>query len=151
MLDLIQLIWQILMIPVALVVGRFQERKHTRSLDERDALYRGIRVTNLKRVTDPETVTTATAVIGHVVIATDYYKTFVTSLKRLIGGELKAAQTLLIRARREALLRMIAEAHQLGATEVWNVRFSFSNIYALSNQANMQVEMIAYGTAVKRR
>jgi uncharacterized protein YbjQ (UPF0145 family) len=88
---------------------------------------------------------------GQVVVATDYFKTFVTALRNIVGGEMRAAQTLLSRARREAILRMIGEARRLGATEVHNVRFAFCNITQLSgNKGAMAVEIYAYGTAVVR-
>ena len=43
-----------------------------------------------------------TLVMGEVVIASDYFKTFVASLRNIVGGEVKAYQTMLSRARREA-------------------------------------------------
>ena len=150
--SLIALIWQVLMIPVGFFVGGAQERRHLRSLDQREGALSYLTVNNLKRVTDPDTVRQSAMVVGQVVIATDYYKSFVTSLRNLVGGEMKAAQSLLLRARREAQLRMLEEAVRIGAQEVWNVRFGFSNIAQMrGRQGAMQVELLAYGTAVVRQ
>lgn len=64
------------------------------------------------------------------------------SLKNLVGGELKGYTELLTEARREAVERMIAQAEQLGANAVINVRFSTSAVTAGA------AEIYAYGTAV---
>lgn len=149
--DLLRMALRIVLVPIAFVVGGFQDRRHGRSLDERQALFKAITVTNLKRVTRPDTVVKASLVIGQVVIATDYYKSFATGLKNFIGGEMKNAISLCTRGRREALLRLLEQAHAMGATEVWNVRYGFSNIAGAGTSAALQVELIAYGTAIVRK
>lgn len=150
--SLIELILRVVGIVVGFFAGGFNERRHLRSLEERERQLASIRVCNLKRVTDPDQVVRAEMVLGQVAIATDYFKTFATSLRNLVGGEMGSAQSLLLRARREALLRMLEEAQGLGAVEVWNVRFGFSSISMMrGSQGAMQVELIAYGTAVVRR
>lgn len=63
-------------------------------------------------------------------------------LKNIVGGELKGYTELLNESRQEALERMQAQAQQLGANAVINVRFSTSNIAAGAS------ELLAYGTAV---
>ena len=141
----------ILFLMLGVLVGGTTERLHLKQLARRERALEHIRVCNLKRVHDPQSAQQATLVMGQVVIATDYFKSFVTSLRNLVGGEMKAAQTLMIRARREALLRLLDEAQQMGATEVWNVRFGSSTIaQATGNRGAMQVEMLAWGTAIVR-
>src|SRR3970040_635540 len=66
-------------------------------------------------------------------------------LKSLVGGELKAYTELLTEARREAMQRMLAQAGQLGANAVVNVRFTTSSV------AGGAAELYAYGTAVLLR
>jgi len=134
------------------IVGTFVERRHLALLDRRETASRDILVTNLKHIHDPGTVERAALVDGQVVIATDYFKTIATFLKKLVGGEMRAAQTLLLRARREALQRMVDDAQRLGATEVWNVRYEYCNVSQMTgNKGAMSVEIYAYGTAVIRR
>lgn len=144
-----ELIPRVIGIFVGLFVGGFNERRHLKSLTLRESTVGGVVLTNLKRPSTVHEVEYSTMVIGQVVIATDYFKTFVTTLRNLVGGEMKAALPLLSRARREALLRMTDEARRLGATEVCNVRLQFSSVNMMrgSNGA-MQVEMLAYGTAI---
>jgi len=64
------------------------------------------------------------------------------ALKNVVGGELKGYTELLTEARREAMERMLAQANELGANAVINVRFSTS---AVTQGA---AEIYAYGTAV---
>lgn len=65
--------------------------------------------------------------------------------KTLIGGELKAYNQMMSAARVLATERMCAEAEELGADAVVNVR------YASSAVMEGAAEVIAYGTAVKYR
>ena len=86
-------------------------------------------------------------VMGEVVIAADYFKTFAAGIRNLIGGEVKTYQTMLDRARREARLRMLEAARALGAATVLNVRFQWSDVGPNVPSA----EMFCYGTAVVER
>ena len=148
---LIQIIWQTIMLPVGLIFGGMAERKHRRELDAREAGNR-VRLDNRKHVADPETVLSSHMISGQVVIATDYWKSFVTKLRNLVGGEMGAAHAMMDRGRREALMRLRENAARQGAAEVWNVRLEFSNIAMMrGRQGAMQVEIFAYGTAVVRQ
>jgi len=62
--------------------------------------------------------------------------------KNLVGGELKGYTELLTESRREAIERMLAQAQQLGANAVVNVRFTTSAVTAGA------AELYAYGPAV---
>ena len=132
-------------------VGRYRERRHIRALVRREREFADMRVSNLKAVPEPETVQRAMMVTGEVVIATDYFKSFAARLRNIVGGEVRAFETLMNRARREATLRMLAEARRAGAAEVWNVRLETSNIRSGGRrQTAVSVEVFAFGTAVVR-
>ena len=79
---------------------------------------------------------------GNTIRAKHLGRDFAASLKNLVGGELRGYTELLIEARRHALERMLAQAEQLGANAVVNVRFTTS---AITQGA---AELYAYGTAV---
>ena len=79
---------------------------------------------------------------GNTIRAKHFGRDFAASLKNLVGGELKGYTELLIEARRQSLERMLAQAEQLGANAVVNVRFTTS---AITQGA---AELYAYGTAV---
>jgi uncharacterized protein YbjQ (UPF0145 family) len=64
------------------------------------------------------------------------------SIKNIFGGELTAYTELLGESRDEALNRMKAQAQQLGANAIVNVRFSTSSVAAGA------AEIYVYGTAV---
>ena len=70
-------------------------------------------------------------------------KDIAQSFKTLVGGELKAYNEMLNEARALATKRMVAEAEQLGADAVVNIR------YASAAVMQGAAEVIAYGTAVK--
>ena len=120
-------------------------------LSEQEEYYRKkIPMTNLKRVPgnaycDPALVT------GSVVIATNYFISFISSFKHLFGGEMKGYTGMCSDARRMALVRMLQEAEQMGANAVYNVRFETSTVNSgEKRKSSGGVELIAYGTAVKR-
>lgn len=80
-------------------------------------------------------------VSGNTVRAKHAGRDIAASFKNLVGGELKGYTELLTESRREAMQRMIAQAQQLGANAILNVRFSTSAITAGA------AELYAYGTA----
>lgn len=80
---------------------------------------------------------------GNTVEARNVGRDITQSLRNLAGGELKAYSELLTKAREEALSRMEAEAAEMGADAVVNVRMETSEI------TNGGSEVIAYGTAVR--
>lgn len=65
------------------------------------------------------------------------------SFKTLVGGEMKAYTEMMDEARDIAIHRMIAEAENMGADAIVNVRFSTSAI------VQGAAEVITYGPAVK--
>ena len=126
------------------VVGRLRERRHLANLDRREAAAASTTVVDVKALPAGIDATAGALVMGEVVIAADYFKTFVAALRNIIGGEMRTYQTLLSRARREARLRMLEEAHALGAKLVVNVRFEWSAVGPRLPSA----EIFCYGTAV---
>lgn len=79
---------------------------------------------------------------GNTVRAKHVGRDIAASLKNLIGGELTGYTELLVESRREAMARMLAQAQQLGANAVVNVRFATSSI------TSGAAELYCYGTAV---
>jgi uncharacterized protein YbjQ (UPF0145 family) len=80
---------------------------------------------------------------GNTIRAKHMGRDIAASLKNLVGGELRGYTELLTEARRQATERMMAQAQQLGADAVVNVRFTTSAVTAGA------AEMYAYGTAVR--
>lgn len=147
---LIQLGLPLLLVLIGLVCGKIVERKHFRSLQNREA-QAGPVLTNLKNVPLDRTVVSTEFCVGSVVIASDYFKVFGATLKTLVGGRLRTLETMLDRGRREALLRLREQAAEAGADMVLNVRLETAMIMRSqkNNQPYPAAEVIAYGTAVR--
>ena len=146
-----------LLLPVALLgfgylIGHVREQLHLKSLNEREAALADIFVTDLKTIQAPETVSHAELVMGEAVIATDYFKSFASQLRNLVGGQVRSLESLMTRARREALVRMLEQARRLGAVEVHNVRLETSNVMCRGGTSKaISAEVFAFGTAIKRK
>ena len=135
------------------IAGRTAERLHVRSLRMREEALAHVLVTDVRTfppAADPSAH--AAVVMSEVVIATDYMKTFLAGLRKIVGGELHSYQSLLTRARREAVLRLMDQAVGLGYDAVCNVRLNTADIGGgtMRKRAAM-VELIATGTAYRRQ
>jgi uncharacterized protein YbjQ (UPF0145 family) len=143
-----------LAIPVLLLCGGFLvgytvERNHIASLEEREAPLRNIQCTNLKTIPEGH-VTERFYVDGQAVIASDYFKTFAMQIRNIFGGELRAMQNMMMRARREALVRMMESADGYGATHICNIRMETSTIGRGKGKTGLPTaEIHAYGTAIR--
>ncbi|MGD2109502.1 MAG: YbjQ family protein [Phycisphaerae bacterium] len=146
---LLQVVPVLAMLLIGYSIGGFAERRHLKRLAAREKELEVINVTDLRTFPSGSAPHPLGLVDGEVVVASDYFKTFVANLKKLIGGELKTYESLLGRARREALIRMKDAARRMGANHVVNVRFETSNIgMARRRRMAAMVELYAYGTAV---
>ena len=99
-------------------------------------------VVNTETVPGKRIVEVKGLVQGNTVRAKHAGRDIAASFKNLVGGELKGYTELLVESRREAMARMIAQAEEIQANAVVNVRFATSSITAGA------AELYAYGTAV---
>ncbi len=91
-----------------------------------------------------KTVSTHFGVVnGSTVRAKHAGRDIMAGLKNIFGWELKGYTELLNESRKEAIQRMIAEAEDMGANAILNIRFSTSSVSAGAS------EIYVYGTAVK--
>jgi uncharacterized protein YbjQ (UPF0145 family) len=134
---------------VAWLIGSTIERSHFRRLDRWEKRLSGIMMSDMKRLPSNWRPTEATLVAGQAVIATDRFKVFAARIRNLFGGQVQSYQTLVERARREAIVRMLRQAQQFGASVVWNVRLETSTIQGNQQGRSAGVEVLAYGTAMK--
>lgn len=128
--------------------GQFFERRHYKSIREREAEMKDIII--LQSKIPPPTLNTnheQFLVQGSVVISVDYFKRFVAGLRNLVGGRVTPYETLIDRARREAILRMKEEAVASGAKMIMNVKYEMCSIYKGKRNKIGSVEALAYGTA----
>ncbi len=80
---------------------------------------------------------------GSTVRARNVGRDIFAGLKNLVGGEINEYTRLMSDAREQAIDRMIADAEDMGADAIINVRFMTSSV------ATGASEILAYGTAVK--
>ena len=139
----------LILLLIGWIAGRSAERKHFQSLDERERGLAHIVVTDLKSFPGGADPTAGgELVMGEVVIATDYLKSFLASLRKILGGELKSYDSLLNRARREALVRVKETARSRGYNAVANLRLQTADIGGMTGaKGAVMVEMFAWGTA----
>ncbi|WP_299073015.1 YbjQ family protein [uncultured Paraglaciecola sp.] len=143
-----ELIVFLVLLGLGYVFGRLSESRHYRSIVQREQELRDISVVPVK-IPPPEYLRhESTLVCGSVVISVDYFKTVAASLRNIFGGRVGAYESLLDRARREAVLRMQQEARQLGAETIYNVKYETSRIGENAAKGLGSVEVLAYGTAL---
>ncbi len=126
---------------VGYAFGSSREKAHLRSLDERERRHGAFRVRTESR--SDFGASEAKLVTASVVIASDYFKNFMASVRSFFGGRVTDLEVLMDRARREAVLRIQAQARDWGSNEIVGLRFEFSSI------DRSGVEVLAYGTALK--
>ena len=144
----------ILVTPVILlgawITGSILERQHLNSLlllESGSTAVLAITVEDLPEDWHPES---SDLVMGNVVISQDYFKRVAAGIKGVFGGNIGVFEPLLERARREALLRMKAEARARGHNTVINVRLETSRMASAASKGKgtAGVEILAFGTAI---
>ena len=132
-----------LLLLIGVFFGTRAQKKHIANLTAREAALSHMVVTNLKTL--PATGKPPILVTGSVVIAFDHFRRFIAGIVMLVGGRITMYEAMLDRARREALLRLLEQAHAAGSREVHNIRFEFSRV---GDTTKGGAELLAYGTAV---
>jgi uncharacterized protein YbjQ (UPF0145 family) len=133
------------LLAIGFFFGRIVERNHYASIRRREQQYRDVKAFMMRFPPDRVTAQQAFLVTGTVVVSADYFKTFVAGLRNLFGGRFRAYESLMERARREALLRLKAEARRRGASLVVCVRFESTSI---TSGWAPSIEVFAFGTAL---
>lgn len=134
---------------LGLLAGGWIERSHLGTLSAREANTADMLVTQTKSFFGGRAgPTPPVMIVAEVVLSADYLKTFLGGLKKLIGGEIGSYSTLLARARREALLRILEEARQMGYNAVCNVRLETADVGGTTGgQKAVMVAILASATA----
>jgi len=128
--------------------GRYAESKHYKSIIQREKIFINLPAILVKKPLPSDFPQKTALVSGNVVISVDFFKKFLSGLRLIVGGRLKSYESLVDRARREAILRMKEEAHKLGAEMILNVKLETSSISKGSKGKIGSVEVLAYGTAI---
>lgn len=144
----VELIGFVVLLLLGYFVGRFNEQRHFRSIREREDDYRALLVLQGRTLPPQFSGHEGALVSGNVAISLDYFKRVLATLRNLVGGRVSAYESLMDRARREAVLRMQAQARELGAEAVFNLRFATVRLSANAKGGLGAMEVYAYGTAL---
>ena len=128
--------------------GRYAEKRHYKSIFKREKVLNNIPAIASKIPPFRRQDLNSQLVSGNVVISVDFFKRFIAGLRNIFGGRITSYETLLDRARREAILRMKEQAETLNAEFVFNIKLETSSIYKGRGNSVGSVEVLAYGTAL---
>ncbi|NHZ96075.1 YbjQ family protein [Massilia sp. CCM 8734] len=138
--------WLVLVV-IGYFFGRAAEAKHYASIHSREKTWLHLPSTSLKTLLDPaRPVERSELVYGNVVVSIDYFKQAVLGLRSFIGGAVTSHETLIDRARREAVLRLKESCPN--AHEIVNLRLEAMSISGKRPGSVTSVEVLAYGTAI---
>lgn len=134
----------------AWITGSLIERRHLDRLLLLESGSRDVLALTIEDLPEGWLVESCDLVMGNVVISLDYFKRVMASLKAIVGGNIRSYEPLLERARREALIRMKAEARERGHDTIINVRIETSALAKArgDGKGTSGVEILAFGTAI---
>ena len=138
---LLKIIVFVILFMIGWSVGRHVERKHFNELHAQEQRLAYITLDTHRFQTSPHT---GQMVSSNVVISHDYFKYVLANIQNFFGGRLTHYESVVERARREAIVRLKLEAEKMGATHIMGLRLSTTE---LGMQGGM-VEVFAYGTAI---
>lgn len=142
-----QLIVFFILIALGYFFGRHAEKKHYKSILEREKQWLQLPISSNKYVmADDREINRCQLVNGSMVVSVDYFKRILAKLRNFFGGNVRSYETLIDRARREAVLRMKESCPE--ADQVINLRLETSSITKGKGRQIGSVEVLAYGTAV---
>ncbi len=129
------------------VIGSMNEKKHYASIHARERASARVPVIPTAVSDDSKLVVSAVLVSGATVVSPDAFRRFLASVRNIFGGRLRSYESMLDRARREAILRMKEQAPEADA--IVNFRMETSKIGGQQKrQGIIAIEVLAYGTAL---
>ena len=143
------LILFLILLFIAATSGTIIEKLHYKKIKSREIKYFKYPIVSFgKNVESSRKIEKAELVSGSVVLAADGFKSFVFSLKNMFGGRIVPYESVLDRARREAMLRM--KEKSLGADIIVNLKIETANLSPACTSKNEtpKVAVIVYGTAI---
>ena len=132
------------------LIGSLAEKRHYKSIVQREKETLNMQLMTAEPKLPEERIKKVFLVSGSAVISIDYFKRLLAQLRNVFGGRVKSYESLVDRARREAILRMKEQARAKGAKAVVNLRLETSTIGRNANRKKTvgSVEAMAYGTAI---
>jgi len=143
-----ELLIALILVVFVYFVGTSIEKAHYKKIKKREIMLIKFPIMAAgKKFKTQRKVQSVRLVAGSAVISSDYFKDFTASLKTFFGGRLTTYESLMDRARREAVLRMRESAY--GSDVIINAKVESINLNDLENAKSMKMACVmAYGTAV---
>lgn len=142
--------WFLTLLAVGYIFGTRAERKHFKSLSEREAQTRRIPLLSTDEGYEDSAVAVSQLVHGNCSIGPDYFRVVVAGIINFFGGRIGVYENLMDRARREAILRMIESSGN--PDMIVNLRIeTFVLDAGVSRKKRWitSIDALAYGTAIK--
>jgi uncharacterized protein YbjQ (UPF0145 family) len=149
----IQFFSTVILLVVGYGVGSFLERSHVVSIKERERFFHRLPAVTMKLdhflpASEWHNVESAELVVGSIVIAPDYFRFVLGAIIDVLGGKVFSYESVLDRARREAILRMKESAPM--ADMVVNTRLEMVEMKSVIEQLPIRpLCLYAYGTAIR--
>lgn len=140
------------MLGIAFFAGNSIAKKHNKRMEDRQLVVAHIRTTDLRSFIHPQSGSAPPELLcAEITLGIDHFRGFLGKLKNIFGGEVKSYQMTLDRARREAILQVVEQAHAAGMNAVANLRLEFVDISGNANMAKKasMVTILAYGTGYR--
>ncbi|MDB5745889.1 MAG: hypothetical protein JWP72_737 [Massilia sp.] len=133
-------------IVIGFVCGQVAEKRHYQSIHAREKAWLHLPTTAGRFPVTAGQITRCELVSAGTVVAVDYFKRAAAALRTVVGGPVKSHESLLDRAKREAVLRLKESCR--GAHEIVNLRLETAPLSTTSSGGIGAVEVFAYGTAL---
>ncbi len=133
------------------VVGGMLESAHFKSIKAREAGLSHYPAVPTPSLDPGRSVAHTELVAASVVVSLDYFKRILASFRNIFGGRVRSYESLLDRAKREAILRLKEQSPE--AHIIVNLRVNTSQISSTQGRKKGlgAVEVLAAGTAVQYR
>lgn len=135
-----------------MVVGGILERRHFASIREREAQTAALPIFPTRSADADRTVVDGRMVVASIVVSLDYFKKILAAFRNIFGGNVRSYESLLDRAKREAILRLKEQVPDYDA--IINLRMETANLASTQTRKKKGiggVEVVAYGTAIRYR
>ncbi len=140
----------IIILLLGLYFWKRAERKHYTSIHQREETYKNIIVlsdTDLKQAKNNQSEWILIA--EGTVVSIDAFKKLMAGFVNIFGGRMKSYESLVDRARREAILKVKQRAEESGCNVIANLRLETSSISKSTKNSVGAVEAMAYATGLK--
>ena len=150
---MVQIGFPLLLLVTTYFIGGAVERRHYASIRARERESQRVPAITFRTPPPGWEIVGSALVTGSVVVSVDYFKRFLAGLRHLVGGRVKSYESLLDRARREALLRLKEQAISGGFNAVINVRLETTRMAngRRRGEGIAGIEILAFGTALALR